>query len=75
MAVVIGIDAVTMNSQAVQSAASSAPEAQPVHVTVLSADREQLNVQAGGVRLTFVRSGPARKPDTPLPLISSAPGR
>lgn len=33
VAAVIGIDAVTINSQAARSAASSAPEAQPVHVT------------------------------------------
>jgi hypothetical protein len=35
------------------------PAGQPVHTTVLSADREQLTVQAGGARLTFVRAGPA----------------
>ncbi len=75
VAAVVGINAMTMNSQAVPSAASSTPEAQPVHVTVLSADREHLKVQAGGVRLTFVRTGPARKWDTPPPLASSAPGR
>ncbi|GAB1689764.1 hypothetical protein [Krasilnikovia sp. M28-CT-15] len=31
------------------------------HVTVVSADREHLTVQAGGARLTFVRDGPASR--------------
>lgn len=75
-AAITGIDAVTSSPTAASSAASSASEEQPVHVTVLSADREHLNVQAGGVRLAFVRSGPAGKPKMlPPPLISSAPNR
>lgn len=72
-AVVTGIGAVTTGPPA---APSNGPEAQPVHVTVLSADRDRLTVQAGGVRLTFVRNGPAvRVNATPLPHVSSAAGR
>lgn len=75
LAAITAIDALTSGPPVVSSAASSGSEAQPVHVTVLSADREHLNVQASGVRLTFVRSGPADKVNaSPLPLISSAPG-
>jgi hypothetical protein len=70
LAAITGIDAMTMNPPPTSSAAGSASEEPPVHVTVLSADRENLTVQAGGVRLTFVRSGPASDWDTP----SSAAG-
>jgi hypothetical protein len=61
LAAIAGIRALTMSSPAVSSAASSDSQAQPVHVTVLSADRVRLTVQAGGVRLAFVRSAPAGK--------------
>jgi hypothetical protein len=40
-------------------AMTSAPAGQTVHTTVLSVDGEQLTVQAGGMRLTFDRTGPA----------------
>ncbi len=43
LAAITGIDAMTMAA----------------HVTVLSAERGHLTVQAAGVRLTFVRTGPA----------------
>lgn len=49
------------------NAASDVPEAAPAHITVLSADREHLLVHASGVRLTFVRSGPADRIDGGLP--------
>jgi hypothetical protein len=71
VAATIGINAMT--SQVMSSAASSLPQTQPVRVTVLSADRTHLTIQAGGVRLTFVRNGPVRT--FPPPVISSAPGR
>lgn len=48
VAAILGIDAVTKNE-----------DGDSTRVTVLSADREHLNVHAGGVWLTFVRSGPA----------------
>jgi hypothetical protein len=73
LAATAGMDALTSGPPL---ASGSVSEEQPVQVTVLSADREHLLVQAGGVRLTFVRSGPASKLNTsPLPLISSAAGR
>ncbi len=50
LAAILGIDAVTKNA-----------DGESTRVTVLSADREHLNVHAGGVRLTFVRSGPAAR--------------
>jgi hypothetical protein len=76
LAAITGIRAVTMNPQPTSSAASSTPEAQPVHVTVLSADHEHLNLEAGGVRLAFVRTGPAGEPNTPsAPPISAAHSR
>ncbi|SNS49578.1 hypothetical protein [Actinoplanes regularis] len=50
LAAITGIDAMTM-----------AAGGQAAHVTVLSADREHLIVQTNGVRLTFVRYGPAGK--------------
>jgi hypothetical protein len=75
-AAVAGIDAVTSRPLEVSSPAGDGSEARPVHVTVLSADAGNLSVQAGGVRLTFVRSGPAtRVGATPLPHLSSAAGR
>ncbi|MDI6099425.1 hypothetical protein QLQ12_12555 [Actinoplanes sp. NEAU-A12] len=52
-AAMTGINAVTVSA-----------DVQPLHVTVLSADREHLNVQANGVRLTFVRNG-AQSPHEP----------
>lgn len=71
-----GIDAVTVGPRAVPSPASDVDEARPVHVTVLSANREHLSIQASGVRLTFVRTGPARKVNaSPPPHISAAPDR
>lgn len=48
LAAVTGISAVTIN-----------PGDQPLHVTVLAADREHLDIQAGGVRLKLTRSAPA----------------
>jgi hypothetical protein len=48
MAAITGIGAMTW--------ASAEPT---VHIAVLSADREQLTVQAGGMRLAFDRTGPA----------------
>ncbi|MGK5679556.1 hypothetical protein [Actinoplanes sp. URMC 104] len=75
-AAMTGIAAMTSLPPAVSSAPSSSFEAPPVHVTVLSAKPGHLSIQAGGVRLTFVRSGPAYKVDkTPLPHISSAADR
>ncbi|MFI7374227.1 META domain-containing protein [Actinoplanes sp. NPDC049668] len=50
LAAITGIDAMMM-----------AVDGQAAHVTVLSADREHLTIQASGVRLTFVRTGPAGK--------------
>ncbi|GAA1615484.1 META domain-containing protein [Actinoplanes couchii] len=47
-AAIIGMDAMT-----------SGPAGQTIHTTILSADPSQSTVQAGGVRLTFTRSGPA----------------
>lgn len=76
VAAITGIRAMTMSPPVVSSAPSSPSEAPPVHVTVLSVDREHLNVQAGGVRLTFVLGGPATKVNSsPLPDTSSAPSR
>ncbi len=76
LAAITGIGAVTFIPLAVSSPASTVSEAQPVHVTVLSANPERLSIQAGGVRLTFIRSGPASKVNTsPLPHISSAADR
>ncbi len=47
----------------------------PVHVTVLAATAGQLTLQGSGVRLTFVRTGPAEHVNaTPIPDNSSAPG-
>jgi hypothetical protein len=45
LAAIVGIDALT-----------SATADQPVHVTVVSAERENLTVEAGGVRLRFARA-------------------
>ena len=59
LAAIAGIDAMSMNPPATSSASSNASAEPPTHVTVLAADRQRLNVQAGGVRLAFVRSGPA----------------
>lgn len=74
-AAMTGIAAMTSGPPAASSAPSTAAEP-PVHVTVLSATPEHLTVQAGGVQLTFVRSGPADKVNrTPLPNISSAADR
>ncbi len=70
LAAITGINAMSMNPPATSSAASTASAEPPVHVTVLSADREHLNIQAAGVRLAFVRSGPASEWNTP----SSAAG-
>ncbi|MEV6595560.1 hypothetical protein AB0M36_01695 [Actinoplanes sp. NPDC051346] len=50
LAAITGIDAMT-----------TAVGGQAAHVTVLSADREQLTVQGSGVRLSYVRIGLAGK--------------
>lgn len=69
------LGAVTSGPAVLPSAPSDSSEA-PVHVTVLLADQEQLIIQGGGMRLAFVRTGPASEVDTtPLPDNSSAPGR
>jgi hypothetical protein len=67
-----GIEAMT--NQSLSSMPSDASQMQSVHVSVLSADGQRLILQAGGVRLTFIRTGPADKVSRPaLPQISSAP--
>lgn len=55
LAAMIGLAAVTMG-----------PHERPLPVTVLSADRERLNVQAGGVRLEFVRRGSTGRENPPF---------
>ncbi len=76
VAAITGIGAVTSGPPVMSSAPSNVSEAPPVHVTVLAADREQLTIQAGGMRLTFIRTGPASSVNMkPLPDSSSAPGR
>lgn len=76
VAAITAIDALAFGPPAEPSPAHNAPAAQPVHVTVLSATPGKLSIQASGVRLTFVRSGPASKVNaSPLPHLSSATDR
>lgn len=55
---------------------SPVAEPRPVPVTVVAATPTTLTLQAGGVQLTFTRTGPATHTNaTPIPDASSAPTR
>ncbi|GAA0813667.1 hypothetical protein [Spirilliplanes yamanashiensis] len=75
VAAVTGIHAVTSGPPVTSSAPGDGSQAPPVHVTVLASDGEQLTVQGSGVRLTFVRTGPAGRLDMkPVPAESRSAG-